>query len=354
MGEEHRGGDEAWVWAVCANPPDGQPQELGPCWRTVSRPAVERLNAPAWEGQGPFFEDWYAKANVPDQDASVWVRYTLRDPPDAQAEATVWAILDLDGEHVAAKETVPADALELTGDPFTFSTPHGDLESGACGGTLDEVRWEMTWDPCPFAFWALPRWAYEVPGVFAKTVTPNPRVAISGTVQAGERTLELDRAPGQQGHVWGAKHADAWAWAHNGTGAGPTFEVVAGRASVAGRKTPPLATVLVRWGGETLAFRNPLANRATFGADGLTVTGQNTRYRVEATVERDALVQVVYTDPDGERAWCHNTKRARGRLTLAERTWTGWRTIGTWSTGPTTAFEVGLRDPLADVPTVLG
>lgn len=315
--------------------------------------AVERLNAPAWDGDAPFYEDWYAKANVPEEDASVWVRYTLRAPHGSPAEATVWAIVDRAGEKDAGKARVGTDELALEGAPFRFETPHGDLGSTACGGDLGSIRWEMSWEPTPYAFWELPGWAYELPDVFSKTVTPNPDLAMHGRVDVGGTELGLEGAPGQQGHVWGLKHADAWAWAHANAGDGPVWAAVAARKAVGRLGAPTVATVLLRHEGETLAFRNPLVNRASFGTDGLEFQATSLKHRVRGHVEPADLARIAYTDPDGETAWCHNTKRATGELVLERRGLTGWREVGRWREEGVTAFEVGLREPDPHVPALL-
>lgn len=317
-------------------------------------PAKDRLNAPAWDGGSPFFEDWYLKANLLDQEASVWVRYTLRAPVDQAAEATVWAIVDLPKDTIAATRTVEADELELEGDPFAFSTPHGDLTSAACGGDVGPMRWELAWEPTPYAFWGLPRWGYELPAAVTKTVTPNPDLSVVGHVEVADRTLSLDGAPGQQGHVWGRKHADGWAWAHSNAGEGPVWEVLAARSEVLGRSTPSVSTVLLRRAERTLAFRNVLVNQASFGAEGLSFTARSLKHRVRGRVTPGGLHRVTYVDPDGQRAFCHNTKQATSWLVLEERGLTGWREVDRWEDrAGTTAFEVGLREPIGDAEVVL-
>lgn len=318
--------------------------------------AVGRLNAPAWQGAGPFTEDWYVKANLPRRDASVWFRYTLLAPRIGPVFASVWAIVDLAGDVVADRATVEQDELTLDGETFRFETPHGDLTSDACGGRVGAIRWELSWEPSGYAFWHLPSWAYELPDTVSKTVTPNPDVRVEGRVEIDEAgtTLELDGARGQQGHVWGRSHADAWAWAHSNAPGGPVWEAAAARAELAGRSTPALASVLVRHEGETLAFRNVLANRARFDRDGLRFRARRLRYRVTGEVEPARLSRVRYAEPDGEPVYCHNTKRAASTLTLEKRGLRGWREVGRWEDEATTAFEIGQRDPIEGVPAVLG
>lgn len=311
---------------------------------------VERLNAPAWTGQVPFVEDWYVKANLPDRDASVWVRYTL-DVSQGDQAARVWAVVDRGGKVVAEHESVYTDELTLEADPFTFSTPHGNLLTDGCGGDLDAIRWELTWEPCPYAFWLLPSWAYDLPEQISKTVTPGPDLAVHGQVAVDGERIELEGEPGQQGHVWGRSHADAWAWAHDNAGEGPVFSALAARAELGRISTPTLAMVLVRREDQTIAFRNPLANRASFGSDGLSFEARRLGHRIRGEVEPPVggWTGLTYPDPLHGEVYCQNTKRASAEIVLEERGLTGWREIERWETKATTALEVGGTEPMPGV-----
>lgn len=304
-------------------------------------------NAPRWRGQAPFHEDWYAKANLPAEDASVWVRYTLRAPEGGGAEASVWAIVEAAGEARAAKRTVSADELELGRDPFRVETPHGALRRDGCRGRVGAIGFDLSWEPTPYVFRPLPGWAYRLPDRVSKTVTPNPNLAVRGTVEVGGRELELAGAPGQQGHVWGRAHADEWAWVHDNAGPGPVVSVVAGRRSLAGVPTPLFAVALVRRRGRTLAFRNPLVNRVSLGDGRLELEAHGLGHRLRVQAEADRLRRLAYADPDGTPAYCHNTKRADAEVRLDERRLSGYRPVGSWTTSGTMALEVGRRDPIA-------
>lgn len=310
-------------------------------------------NEPRWDGQAPFYEDWYVKANLPEEDASLWFRYTMRAPPDQPAEASVWAIVEVGGASTAAKRTVEADQLSLQADPFTFETPHGRLTERGCQGEVGPVRFDLAWEPSPYAFQALPGWAYRLPGRLSKTVTPNPDLSVTGRVEVDGREFDVSSAPGQQGHVWGQSHADAWAWAHDNAGPGPTVEVAATRRSLPGLGSVTMATALVRHEGRTLAFHNPMANRAAFDGDGLRLQARTLRHRLTIEVDADRLRRVLYTDPDGTQAFCHNTKRGEAELQLFERSLTGERRLGSWFRAGTTAFEVGLREPIDGTEALL-
>lgn len=318
------------------------------------REAIERLNAPAWNGQAPFIEDWFVQARVPDEATSLWVRYTLDASVD-DAAARVWAILERGGETTARRASVHATELELSGEPFGFRTPHGELTSEAASGDLDGVRWELTWEPSPYSLWPLPSWAYDLPDAVGKVVDPNPSVRIQGQLRIEGDELDLEAVPGQQGHAWGRSHAPRWAWAHAEPADGIVWEALAARARVLGKPTPTVALAVLRVGERTLGFRNLLVNRAEHDADGFTLEARTLRHRLRLTAEPGPgeLRGVRYPDPLHGAVHCHNTKRGTSELVLEERGLTGWREVERFREEGATAFEVGRTQPIDGVPQVL-
>lgn len=314
----------------------------------MDRDRVSALR-PRWQGQDGHYEVWYLKVNLLEADASAWLRYTLTAPEQGAPVAELWAIVDEAGGVTARKASWPVEQASLTGDPFEVQMPTGHLTPMGCQGDVSPVRWELSWEPSQGPLWHLPRWAYRLPMPKSKVATPFPDLAVTGTIEVAGRRLELEGAPGQMGHVWGAKHADAWAWAHSNRTDGLAWEAITVRPPVGPWTSPPVTVVLVRYQGRTLTFRNPLRTRGGFDLDGYRFEASGGGFRVAGQVASEARSAVTYTDPDGEQSICHNTKRATSELRL----WRKGTLVGSWRDEGATAFEVGDREVLAGTEVVL-
>lgn len=311
--------------------------------------ADDRLEAlrPRWHGQPGFYEVWYLKVNLVQAEASAWLRYTVTASGTGDAVANLWAIVDQAGTVSARKAAWPIDRLTTTGDPFGVELPGGRLDGHGCQGWVDPIGWDLAWQANGEPFWHLPGWAYRLPAPKSKVTTPFPDLRVSGTIQVGQEQLVLEGAPGQLGHVWGTKHADAWAWAHGNRVDGLAWEAITVRPPVGWLTSPPVTVVLVRHEGRTIAFRNVLRNRGGFELDRYRFDANTRGFQVAGEVTSDHRVAVRYTDPDGEASVCHNTKRATSELRL----WEKGALVGSWKDPGATAFEVGARkaDPATEV-----
>ncbi len=306
------------------------------------------MNRPRWDGRRGRYEAYYVKAVQ--GDASAWLRYTILAPVDGEAVAQVWAIVDDRGRKSAGKATHPVRGLRLGKDGFSFETPAGRLDGDGCRGEAGPVRWRLSWEPTKYSFRHLPRPMYHMPLPRTKVNTPNPDLRVTGTVEVEGRTFRLEGAPGQQGHVWGTKHALAWAWSHCNTGP-VVWEALTAQVPLGSRPSPPLTTVLVRHEGRTLAFRVLWRAKTRFDLDGYEFRARRGRWTVEGEVEAKPglLGCVTYTDPDGEPAYCHNTKRASSLLRLHR----DGNLVGEWRDAGGTAYEVGLRRRDPETPLLL-
>jgi hypothetical protein len=320
----------------------------------VAAPNPRTLNRPQWSGDDGRYEGWYVKANDPDRDASAWLRYSLLAPDEGDRVAQVWAVVhDGDAAHAERVDTSP-EALELGEDPL-YRSEHGTLRRDGCTGEAGPVSWDLSWTPNDYGFAHLPGLLYKLPRVRTRTVTPNPDLRLDGEIQIGMETWGLEGCPGQQGHVWGRKHGDGWAWAHANADGGPTWEALSARLPGPLRRLGPLTALLVRWKGETIAVRGVRKTDSAWSHQGWNLAGHDGEHKIEIDVAVDPkqMDGVTYTDPDGEASYCHNTKRADARLRLMERDGGGWDEVGEWSWQRTAAFEVGDREPDPEVPWVI-
>src|SRR5262249_5795597 len=136
-------------------------------------------------------------------------------------------------------------------------------------------------------------------------------VPMRGTVVVDGRTIALEGAPAQQTHLWGKKHAHAWAWGHCNAfegRRGAALETISARLNRRGIVTPPLTGLCLYLDGERLRFsevHNIPLNRARFGTAEYHFMGRGLDARVTGTFRcrPEDMILSEYHDPDGERLW---------------------------------------------------
>src|SRR5206468_11509277 len=122
---------------------------------------------------------------------------------------------------------------------------------GSVAGDGHQASWRLAWPTGEPTYRLLPDWMYR--GSFAPTKPFSPNVATRATgelIVDGER-IELSAAPAQQGHLFGTRHAERWAWAHCDALDGE--DAVVHALTAQGRRgpvlTPYVTSVGVRWDG---------------------------------------------------------------------------------------------------------
>src|SRR5690606_13174513 len=98
-------------------------------------------------------------------------------------------------------------AFRLTCGPGALGP---DGARGEVGQGAGRIAWDLTFSHAAgrssHVHPAL--WALGLAGTCA--TSPALQLAVSGTIELGERRIALSEAPGEQGHVWGKRHA--WSW----------------------------------------------------------------------------------------------------------------------------------------------
>jgi hypothetical protein len=115
---------------------------------------------------------------------------------------------------IGRKATLPIDRMTAREDPFELRIGAARLSDTGMSGSFEDVAWDLHWVPSGHAY-AHVHPVLQRTGV-AKTVLmlPHADLVIDGTVDMGGERLGLRGARGGQAHLWGSKHASAWAWAH--------------------------------------------------------------------------------------------------------------------------------------------
>jgi hypothetical protein len=257
--------------------------------------------------------------------------------------------------------------------PFAIELPGAQLRNDGARGSLSggghQASWDLSWTPDRQTRRHLPRAMYRRGGVGDTTMlSPNWDVALRGTVSFDGRRLELDGEPGGQTHLWGRKHAHAWAWGHCNAFAGRTgaaFESLTVKLKRRGRVLPPLTILSLRVDGREHRFteftsvpfsRGGWSTPSTPGrlgppdAQGAGVNywfragAAQVRIEGEFTCRPQDMVVAPYVDPDGEASFCSNTEIADLRIVISERGLAGWRERDQLVAERAAHFEIGGRE----------
>jgi len=329
------------------------------------------LNDLRWDGGTGHYEVWFLTMTDRGSGLGIWIRFAMHAPLDGPADCSLWfAAMHRDGTRFGAREVFPADQLRGEPDPFRLVIGDAELSSRGTAGGFGDVSWELRWTPGDAP--GLPVHPLVERAKLAKTmyVIPEPRIAIEGTVTFGGRTVELAGAHGAQAHLWGARHANSWGWAHAadletlaGTPApGDWLDSISVTAPRLGREVGPTTSFVGRLLGEPFSATSPaqvLRSTASSRLTSYRVTAHQRTRRVELEVDaaREALIGVVYDDPDGDKLRCWNSEVADLRCHVWDRTRRGlggWQLRETLVAPQRACFEYAQRDPIATLPTHIG
>jgi hypothetical protein len=240
------------------------------------------------------YESYYLRAVDPAKPRGVWIRNTILQRPGGPPTGSLWCTV-WDGETppVAVKQTpaVATDARAIGSARFG-----DDAITGSAAAGDKQATWELRVTDAAPPLRHLP--VYNAPLPRTKLESPAPSARFSGTVQAGDTTLELDGWQGMIGHNWGSQHAERWLWLHGiGFEGAPDawLDVAVGRVRLGPFTTPWIANGALHIHGRRRTLRGPATVDARPGA--ATVTIRDTRIHVTAPLDR--TIAWVYADPPG-------------------------------------------------------
>jgi hypothetical protein len=251
---------------------------------------------PATRARG-HYESYYLRAVDSHAPRGVWIRNTVLRRRGGAPAGSLWCtVWDGDGgPPVAVKET---PGLAVAGDWLAIGSarfgPDAMKGSASAGGR--SASWDLTVSDAAPPLRHLP--VYNAPLPRTKLESPAPSARFSGTVEAGDRKLELDGWPGMIGHNWGSQHAERWLWLHGiGFEGAPDawLDVAVGRVRIGPFTTPWIANGALHRDGRRSALRGPAEVDARPGE--ATVSVGDTRIHVTAPL--DQTVAWVYADPPG-------------------------------------------------------
>ena len=323
-------------------------------------------NRMRWDRCPGHYEVWYLTLNHRASETGAWIRYTLEAPLDGEPHAELWfAHFDArdPSRNLALRRRLPIAELAAEADPFAVSMGGAVLRDGSARGALagggHRVAWDLRWPPAGRTYRHLPPVFYRSlrgrEGLGDTTVlSPALSVPVTGHIEVDGRRLELDGEPGGQTHLWGRKHAHAWAWGHATSFVdrpGCALETLTARLRKAGRVLPPLTVLSLHLDGEELAFnrvRHLPGNRGWFGTGAYRFAAAAPLVRLEGafSCRPEDMILAEYEDPDGEPSFCANTEVGDLRITVfrRDRPLGRWREAATLRAHRTAHFEVAGRE----------
>lgn len=222
------------------------------------------------------FDALYLKANDPITKRALWIR-------EQRMQNRVWRWAVLTSPEWAA--------------PRVW-TPKEDL---TCS---------LTWEDPGKPLRLMPRWMYCLP-VPTKYESPHWNGRVSGELVVDDIRWNLTHWPAQQGHLWGWRISNAWAWAHGNCFVEDhtaSFEILTsgGRTVLAlqSQQFNFLANTLATWRC-THHDLTPTHWNWTFHHNDLAIAGQFRLGYAE-------MVHIDYPTPQGGTRHCANTKVGAG------------------------------------------
>jgi Tocopherol cyclase len=328
--------------------------------------ATERDNARVWRGQPGHYEVWYLTFNHRPSRTGFWIRYTLEAPCSGRGDpyAQLWfACFDAADprRNFAINRRLPIASMEARAAPFEVRVGDATLTHASARGSLEgaghSARWDLGWTPARRTHLFLPGFLHRSPRVSTHVLSPNLDVALRGSVEVDGHGFALDAEPGGQTHLWGRKHANAWAWGHCNAfegGTGTALEALTVRVRPL---APSLTFVTLVLDGETLevpGLADLVLNRGRMGTARYELRAHGSHVRIEGgfSCRPEDMVVAEYADPDGEPSCCANTEVGDLRLRVHRRS--GW--LGRWVEQVRVAaprcghFEIGGRSVDPAIP----
>lgn len=292
----------------------------------------EQANLLRWDRRRGWYEVYFLKFNHAQSRTAAWIRYTLTSPLEGDSYCELWGIFfdaDDPGNNFAVRERFPIDRFQHRQHPFRLQVADAVLDAGSCRGAIGAGARRLEWD-LQFAsdvpvlvHFPHPK-MYELAFPKTKVVAPHVHARFHGRLSAGGRDVVIDGAPGEQEHLWGTKHALRWSWGHcNAFEEDPdaVWEGLDAQIRLGPLSSPHLKLFYLRYEGRDHLFNRPLkllTNRSSWELGRWEFESANADLRVLGEIRclPNRFVGVTYTDPDGEKLWCNNTKVANVRLRL--------------------------------------
>ncbi|MEP7119682.1 MAG: hypothetical protein ABJE95_02185 [Byssovorax sp.] len=314
-------------------------------------------------GQRGHVESYFLKLNDREGRRALWIKATILAREGSVAPvAEAWAIaFDRAGAHAGAKEIVPFERARFSRERLDVRVADLAISAGEISGSVAshgrriELALRFTTTSAPLVLFPSLR-MYEGPLPSSKLVSPYPDARFTGHYVVDGERVDVDAWRGMEGHNWGRRHAELYAWAHCNQWENEEdliFEGATARVKVGPLLAPPL-TVLAVWSrGVRYPFNAPLVllrSRGEIGLRAWSFRAESRLARVEGELAAETrdFVGLRYENPDGAMTYCLNSKIAAGKLRFEVK----GRPPLTARTRAA-ALEIGTRDPAHGIPILL-
>jgi len=284
------------------------------------------------------YESWFQRANDATGRRAFWIRYTVFAPHGRPQDAVgeLWAIAfdgrdpagSAVGRIVAVKQVHPIAGCAFARDRLDVAIGAARLDDAALRGTAASHGHTIAWDlrygggQAPLLF--LPERLYAAPFPKAKALVGRPLARFTGTLVIDGEPVAIDDWVGSQNHNWGTKHTDRYAWGQvAGFDEAPDafLECSTARLKLGPVWSPPLSPVMLRLGGETLAWNGlgrALRARGRYAPYDWRIETSGPAGTIAIAISAAAadFVALRYDNPPGGVKICLNSKIARCEVTL--------------------------------------
>jgi hypothetical protein len=285
------------------------------------------------------YESWFQRANDASGRRAFWIRYTIFAPRGRPGDAVgeLWAIaFDREAAReaariVAVKQVHPIATCAFARDRLDVAIGAARLDDGALRGAATAnghtIGWELRYAGGQPPLLFLPERLYAAPVPKAKALVGRPLARFTGTLTVDGEPLAIDDWVGSQNHNWGSQHTDRYAWGQvAGFDEAPDafLECSTARIRIGPVLTPRLSPVMLRLGGETLAWNGlvrALRARGRYAPYDwrIETTGPAGTIAIEIQAAAADFVALRYDNPPGGAKICLNSKIARCEVTLRRR-----------------------------------
>lgn len=305
------------------------------------------------------YESFFLKACHPAGGLGVWIRYTVHKRPHLVPTGALWfTLFDAPAGVRASKVPVANLSAPIGGERYITLGDASIGPGGAVGrADSDELRagWKLEFSGGEEPFCHLPAgWMYDAAIPRTKVLAQGPQVLVDGTLEVGDRTIELARWRGTVGHNWGREHAERAIWLHGAGFPGHEeawLDVAIARITLGPVMTPWIANGVLslegrrhRLGGigrvrSTRIEETPESARFAMSGEGISVQGA-------VGAERERFVGWIYAQPDGAERQTVNCSIADLRMTVQRP---GAAAVKLSLDGGA-AYELQMRERYAPIP----
>lgn len=281
------------------------------------------------------YESWFQRANDASGQRAFWIRYTIFAPRGRPADAVgeLWAIaFDRRAATIACvKQVHPIAACTFARDRLAVAIGGARLDdgtlAGAAGSAGHAIAWDLRYGGGQDPLLVLPERLYGAPIPKAKLLVGRPLARFTGSLVVDGERIAIDDWVGSQNHNWGSKHTDRYAWGQvAGFDEAPDafLECSTARIKIGPLWTPPMSPVLLRLGGETLAWNGlgrAIRARGRYAPYDwrIETSGPAGELAIAISAAASDFVALRYDNPPGGTKICLNSKIARCELTLRRR-----------------------------------